>query len=85
MKVLFLWLANVVAFKPPLCINCIHFKKDVHVDAKFGKCGLFPMVIEQNDYLITGVKSSVKIDYQYCSLVRNYKCGEEGKLFVPLS
>lgn len=48
----------------------------------FGKCGAFPVVVENKDYLITGVTESNTIDYRYCSSARfNEKmCGEEGKL-----
>lgn len=83
MKVASIGLTSVLALKPPLCVNCKFFKKDT--DVKFGKCVLFPIVIEEDHYLVTGIKTPVKTGYQYCSVLRKTQCGEEGKLFMPLS
>jgi len=80
MKCIFIWFTSVV-FKPPLCVNCKFFKKET--DAKYGKCLLFPIVIGENHYLVTGIKTPVQTSYQYCSVLRKTQCGEEGQLFAP--
>jgi hypothetical protein len=49
---------------------------------KFGKCSLSPIVEEDDAFLVTGIKTSPKVEYQYCSIVRQYgPCGPEGKWF----
>lgn len=66
--------------KPKLCINCKFFKNNFILGSELGKCSLFP-IIENNDYfLVNGMK---KFDYKYCSTLRendNY-CGKDGKLY----
>lgn len=50
---------------------------------QFGKCLKYPIVNDIDYFLVTGVKPSKKIDYNYCSIVRKYnpECGPDGKLF----
>lgn len=83
-SILCLYVTSVVAFKPNLCIECKHFKKDVFSAPRYGKCTLFPIVIEDDEYEVTGKKPRQSIDHQFCSTVRKYgKCGKEGVLFEP--
>ena len=71
--------------KPKLCINCKYFKNDLLSGSSFGKCILFPIVTkdENSDYLVNGIKSAEKVDYNYCAIVRKYddRCGKDGKLY----
>lgn len=73
---------SALALTPKLCVNCKFFKGEWFRD-EFGKCLLFPKVNDVDYFLVNGVKPSTKIDYQYCSVIRNYDqtCGKEGKLF----
>ena len=81
MKRLFVLLATVVAFKPNLCIHCKHFKKDLFSLAKYGKCKLVPIVVEDDNYEVV---TTEKTDHQFCEVVRKYgECGSEGNLFEP--
>ena len=82
MKCLFILLTTVVAFKPNLCIHCKHFKKDIFSLAKYGKCKLVPIVVEDDNYEVTGIVSTEKVDHQFCKIVRkDGECGPEGKRF----
>jgi len=84
MRFLFLMIASAIAFKPNLCINCKFFKKDNFSQPKYGKCTLFPIIIEDDNYEVTGIVASNKIEYQFCSIIRRHgECGQEGRLFVP--
>ena len=77
-------LSTVLAFEPKLCIHCKHFKKNMFSQAKFGKCTLSPIVIEDDNYDVTGIVATEKLDHQYCVIVRKYgECGPEGKLYNP--
>ena len=78
----FLW--SVLSMNPKLCIHCKHFRGEFLMD-RFGKCAKFPIVNDMDDYLVTGVISSKKKDYNYCSIVRKYNpaCGPDGKSFEP--
>lgn len=74
---------SVNALRPKFCYNCRHFlPAENDGEAIFGKCAAFPVVVENKDYLITGVKDSEIIDHRYCSSARtnDRMCGEEGKL-----
>ena len=63
-----------------LCINCKFFKSDSI--KKYGKCELFPIIIENKYYLVDGKIDQIN-DYEYCSVARKYQdmCGKEGKLY----
>ena len=67
--------------RPKICINCQHFIPD-HDIGLFGKCSLFPLKPNNNDFLITGMPEEELIDYQYCSVTRkrDAMCGKEGKM-----
>ena len=80
--VMFYLFMSVFSLDPKLCVNCKHFRGTFFMD-RFGKCSKFPVVNEVDDYLVTGVKKSNEIDYNYCSIVRKYnpECGPQGKLF----
>ena len=69
--------------KPKLCITCKHFIKNYFTGNKFGKCSLLPIEIENNDFLVDGSGENKKMDYNYCSIARQYDnmCGKEGKLY----
>ena len=83
MKILFVLLTTSLAFKPKLCIDCKHFKKAFFSDDKYGKCAVSPVVIEDDNYEVTGIVLQEKNDHQFCSIERRYgECGVDGKLFV---
>jgi hypothetical protein len=65
------------------CVQCKFFKKDFWNDPKFGKCTLFSTPVEDYDYLVTGMKTPKKVEYDFCSIARKYEsmCGKEGKFF----
>ena len=71
------------SMKPNLCVNCKFFKKEFFLSDKFGKCSLFKVVYENDDYLVNGKNEPKKIDNYYCSIARkaDTMCGKEGKLF----
>jgi hypothetical protein len=73
------------ATKPNLCINCKHFKNDILVANRFGKCALFPNIIKDDDdyYSVNGIQKVTNIDYKFCFIARKYDfyCGKEGKLY----
>jgi hypothetical protein len=68
---------------PKLCINCKNFIKNNNLDNKYGKCKAFPKIKEDDEYLITGNKINVEIDYHYCSTARNSRslCDEIGRKY----
>jgi hypothetical protein len=73
---------------PNFCVNCKFFiKPDFFLisNKEFGKCKQFPKIIDEKDYnfFVTGIKKKQKIEYFYCSIVRQNedKCGQEGKLY----
>ena len=83
MKILFVLLTTSFAFKQKLCIHCKHFKKDIFSSDKYGKCAVAPIVLEDDNYDVTGIVLQEKNDHQFCSIERRYgECGVEGKLFV---
>jgi hypothetical protein len=83
MKILFV-LTTSFALKQKLCIHCKHFKKAFFSDDKYGKCAVAPIVIEDDNYDVTGIVLQEKNDHQFCSIERRYgECGVEGKLFEP--
>ena len=70
------------AFRTNICIHCKFFKNDKYSPPKFGKCALFPIVVE--DDIVTGNDYHYKNDHQFCSNVRRSGgCGPEGRLFEP--
>ena len=71
------------ALKPNLCVNCKFFKKDVWTLPKYAKCALFPKVEEDTQFYVTGIPEKKPTEYSYCSTVRTYQCGKEGKLYQP--
>jgi len=72
-----------LAFKPNICIHCKHFKKDIFSLPKFGKCALVPIAVEDDNYDVTGIVATEKLDHQFCSIVRKHGgCGPEGKWFT---
>lgn len=83
MKFLIVLLTTALALKPKLCIDCKHFKKDLFSDNKYGKCAVAPIVLEDDNYDVTGIVLQEKNDHQFCSIERRYgECGVDGKLFV---
>lgn len=77
--VLSLLLLIVPCIAVKFCVDCKHFKKDRFSSNEFGRCGLFPYEVLNDDYLVTG-KRIVSIEYTYCSFARTNeeKCGKEG-------
>ena len=69
------------ALEPNLCVNCKFFKKDFFTMNKFAKCTLFPKVEEDTQFYVTGIKENKPIEYSFCSVVRTFQCGKEGKLY----
>uniref|UniRef100_A0A6C0KHG1 Uncharacterized protein n=1 Tax=viral metagenome TaxID=1070528 RepID=A0A6C0KHG1_9ZZZZ len=73
---------SVTALRPKFCYNCQHFLSAENGEAKFGKCAQFPIVIQHDDFLVTGETNSQTTDHKYCSSARHFEkmCGQEGKL-----
>lgn len=65
-----------------LCIDCKHFKSSFFIGNEFCKCTMFPIVENDEYFLVDGVKRK-KNDYNYCSISRLYDemCGKDGKLY----
>jgi hypothetical protein len=83
---IFLIVCSIVfanAIEPKFCINCKYFKKDFFKLDEFAKCQAFPIIPDNNDYLVTGIEKKQIIDYHYCSTARNFDsmCGQEGKKY----
>ena len=82
----FLFLCTALK-KPNFCKDCKYFISSDSLffppKPEFGKCKLFPRVIENDNYLVTGENNEINTEYKYCSIVRNSNnmCGIEGKLF----
>jgi len=66
---------------PKYCVNCKYFKSQLF-QTEFGKCVLFPKIKKDEKFLVTGKVKKEVVDYQYCSVVREYECGKEGKLYI---
>jgi hypothetical protein len=61
-------------------VNCKFFKKDFFTMTKFAKCTLFPKVQEEDSqFYVTGIPEKKPIEYDFCSVLRMYECGKEGK------
>ena len=75
--------------EPKFCVNCKHclpsegYKLYDSRSLEFAKCLANPREIKDDSYLITGVPKPKVIDYQYCSLARQYdgKCGPNGSMY----
>ena len=65
----------------PICINCKFFRNNILTHNRFGKCSLFPIEDNNEEYLVTGITNIN--DYSYCSIARKYDdmCGKEGKQY----
>jgi hypothetical protein len=83
MKYLIVLMALVVGnsniINPKICINCRNFIGFNLVGNKYGKCKAFPIIKEEDEYLI-----KYELDYYYCSDVRKNenKCGENALKYV---
>jgi hypothetical protein len=85
----FIFLMALVAgnshiLNPKICINCRNFIGFNLVGNKYGKCKAFPIIKEEDGYLITGNITKCEIDYYYCSDARKdeNKCGENALKYV---
>ena len=78
-----IFITYAIETKPKLCINCKFFQKDFFTINKFGKCALFPIKDQKNEYFLVDGKDNEKKDYYFCSTARNFDvmCGAEGKLY----
>ena len=69
------------------CINCKHFRptRDPFLlfDPKYGECSIFPIVYDDDYFLVTG-KSVKRVDFYHCRTARACEsmCGSEGKRFM---
>ena len=65
------------------CINCKYFTKDFLSSNKFGTCLLYPIVKENNYFLVDGSKNKSPNEYFYCSTARKCldMCGPDGKQY----
>ena len=76
----------VEGIKPKLCIDCKHFKKNFFERDKYGKCHLFPIVDNNESFLVDGIKNAPNVRYHYCSVSRLYDemCGKDGKHYEAI-
>lgn len=83
MKLLIVLIALVLGnshnINPKLCVNCKNFIGN-YIGNKYGKCKVFPIIFQDDEFLITGKINKIKTDYRYCSTARENKnmCGEKG-------
>ena len=70
--------------KEKLCINCKYFIKNIFTESKYAKCKAFPYIIDNNNFLITGIKQNIEKNYYYCSTARssNGLCDIDGKKYI---
>lgn len=82
MNALFFFIQWIVSDAIQPCVQCKFFKKDFLSDPKFGKCTLYPKPVE-NYFLVTGIETPKKIDYDYCTVARTFDsmCGKDGKYY----
>jgi len=68
---------------PKFCIHCKHFTKPLFTRNEFGKCLMFPNIIQPDNYYVTGKIKKNNQDYYYCSTARSQSnmCGNEGKFY----
>jgi hypothetical protein len=61
------------------CIDCKYFQPGDYSN-EFGKCLLFPRIIDDDNFLVTGVNKISEVTYNYCSTCRTHDdmCGEYG-------
>jgi len=71
---------SAAPIKAKLCLHCKHFKKNFFQRDKFGKCNMFPIVENDEYFLVDGIKNTTTVDYHYCSVSRLYDemCGKDG-------
>jgi hypothetical protein len=91
MKYIFIYICSIILstisanqIRPKLCIDCKFYKKDFLSSNKFGKCSLFIIKKEENDYFLVDGNNNDNIEeYYYCSTARkyDYMCGKEGKFY----
>ena len=74
-------LKQPIVIKDKFCFNCKYFITD-YGDDRFAKCSLYPILKEDNSYLVTGIDREKDIDYNYCTIARKLEkmCGENGNM-----
>lgn len=81
---LFYIITQTESYKEKFCFNCKHFIPPLDGDVVNGKCKLFSTVTENNNFLVSGVRSQNEISYRYCSTARSCDtlCGPYGHYHV---
>lgn len=74
---------SAIQIKQKLCIDCKFFTKPFFTSNEFGKCVLFPRVVENDNFLVNGINTPTNKESHYCSIVRRHDdmCGKEGKFY----
>ena len=87
MNVFFLFSCMIMnalsGMKPKICVNCRHFIASQSGANVFGRCKLFPLIIDDGHFLITGENEKSKVEYSHCSVARTFEhmCGSDGKMY----
>ncbi len=73
---------NIIESK--FCVNCkFHITAD---ELLYSKCNLYQKFTKsaQINYLVTGQNSSEEIDYNYCTIARQFEdmCGKNGSKYI---
>jgi len=83
---IFAIMTQTASYKEKFCFNCKFFipPNDRDIDINYGKCKMFQNTIENNNFLISGVRSEIDISYMYCSTARSFEslCGPYGHYHV---
>ena len=83
--ILFLMILSCNSYEiiPKFCINCKYFIPSELNNNEYGKCSMFKILDQNNNFLITGIKSVKKEDYYYCSTTRDmwHMCGINGRVY----
>jgi len=77
-------MTQTASYKEKFCFNCKFFIPPNDGDINYGKCKMFPHAVENNNFLISGVRSESDISYRYCSTARSCDslCGPYGHYHV---
>lgn len=76
-------LTQIESYKEKFCFNCKYFIPSSN-GVNHGKCKMFPTGIENNNFLVSGVRSDTESSYRFCSTARSCDtlCGPYGHYHI---
>ena len=81
---LFTIITQTQSYKEKFCFNCKHFIPPLDGDISYGKCKMFSTITDNNNFLVSGVRSDIELSYRYCSTARSCDtlCGPYGHYHI---